>query len=331
MASLGLPALNGQIEHAAGNSHGQAVAGAPAGDHNEHEDGSAAHLAKDVLEGDLGAGLTAGHHDLGLHRAGQADIVDHVHDGNDHGADQQRAGHVLLGILQLAADGGGADPALKGEGQGHDGTEQALGEGHLGNDIGEVELGHAAGQTHDGADNGHQQQGDQLDDGGGDLELTGQLGSQSVHGVGNDHENTGQHHGAAADHRVVPAHEYAEVAGGQPAQHGHQGGVVDDGHEPTHIVAVPLAAGGTGVAHQALHALVTLCHDAEGAGADDHDNAHDDECQNTDRQITAGLCQNGLGLEEHAGTDDSAHHQRDGYGQGISFFHNSVFLSDLSS
>ena len=38
-----------------------------------------------------------------------------------------------------------------------------------------------------------------------------------------------------------------------------------------------------------------------GAGADDHNNAHDDECQNTDRQITAGLCQNGLGLEEHAG------------------------------
>ena len=25
--------------------------------HDEHEDGSAAHLAKDVLEGDLGAGL----------------------------------------------------------------------------------------------------------------------------------------------------------------------------------------------------------------------------------------------------------------------------------
>ncbi len=67
---------------------------------------------------------------------------------------------------------------------------------------------------------------------------------------------------------------------------------------------------------------MALGHHAEGAGADDHHNAHDDERQDADRQVTAGLGQNGLGLEEHAGTDDSAHHQRDGYGQGISFFHN---------
>ena len=157
---------------------------------DEHDDGSAAHLAEDVLEGDLGTGLAAGHHDLGLHSTGQAHVVDDVHDGDDDRTDQQSAGHIL-GILQLGADGGGADPALEREGQGHDSAEQALGEGHLGDDVGEVELGHAAGQTHDGADNGHQQQGDELDDGGADLELTGQLGSQSIHGVGDNHENTG--------------------------------------------------------------------------------------------------------------------------------------------
>ena len=78
------------------------------------------------------------------------------------------------------------------------------------------------------------------------------------------------------------------------------------------------------VAHQALHALVALGHHAEGAGADDHDNAHDDKCQDTDRQVTAGLRQDGLGLEEDAGTDDSAHHQCDGYGQGIPFFHSCI-------
>ena len=72
--------------------------------------------------------------------------------------------------------------------------------------------------------------------------------------------------------------------------------------------------------------IVALGHGAEGAGADDHDDAHDNERQNTDGQIAAGLGQNGLGLEEHAGTDDGAHHQSDGYGQGIPFFH-SNFLS----
>ena len=323
---LGAVALGSQIEHAAGNGHGQAVAGAPAGDDHEHEDGSAAHLTEDILEGDLGTGLAAGHHDLGLHSAGQTHVIDHVHDGDDQGADQQSAGHILLGILQLGADGGSADPALKGEGQRHDSAEQALGKGHLGNNIGEVELGHAVGQTHDGAHNSHQQQGDQLDDGGSDGELTGQLGSQRVHGIGDDHEYTGQHHGAAAHHGVLPTHQHAEVTGGQPAQHGHQRGIVDDRHEPAHIVAVGLAAGRGGVAHQTFHALVALGHGAEGAGADDHDDAHDNERQNTNGQVAAGLGQNGLGLEEHAGTDDGAHHQSDGYGQGIPFFH-SNFLS----
>ena len=326
---LGAVALGGQIEHTAGHGHGQAVAGAPAGDDDEHEDSRAAHLAEDVLERDLGAGLAAGHHDLGLHRTGKADVVDDVHDRHDDGADQQCAGHVLLGVLQLGADGRGADPALKGEGQGHDGAEQALGEGHLSDDVGEVELGHAVAQAHDGAHHSHEQQGDQLDNGGADGELTGQLGRQRVHRVGNDHEHAGQHHGAAAYHGVVPAHQHAEVAGGQPAQHGHQRGVVDDGHEPAHIVAVGLTAGGGSVAHQALHALVALCHDAKGAGADDHDDAHDNERQDTDRQIAAGLGQDGLRLEEHAGADDCAYHQSDGHRQGIPFFH-TCFLSDFS-
>ena len=129
---------------------------------------------------------------------------------------------------------------------------------------------------------------------------------------------------------VLMGWEDAEVAGGQPAQNGHQGGIVDNGHEPANIVAVSLAAGGGSIAHQALHALVALGHDAEGAGADDHDDAHDDERQNTDSQIAAGLGQNGLGLKKDAGTDDSAHHQCDGYGQGIPFFHSDYFPFSLS-
>ena len=67
---------------------------------------------------------------------------------------------------------------------------------------------------------------------------------------------------------------------------------------------------------------MALGHDTKSAGADDHDNAHDDECQDTDAEIAARLGQDSLGLKENAGTDDSAYHQCNGDRQVIPFFHN---------
>ena len=324
-------AVGGQVIHTAGNGHHQTVAGAPAGDGDEGEDSDTAHLAKDVHKRALGAGLGIRHEGGAVDGAGEADVVHHVDDGHDDGADQQGLGQIALGVLQLGADGGGTDPALEGEGQGHDAAEQAGQRRHGGvHHVGKVVVDLAVAQAHDGADNGHQQQGDELDDRGADLELTGQFGGQGVHQIGDDHEEDGQgHHGAAGG--VFPADQHAEVAGGEPAQHAHQGGVVYHGHEPAHIVAVRLAAGGLGKAHQAVHALMALGHDAEGAGADDHHDTHDDKGQDADTQVAAGALQHGLSLEEDTGADDGAHHHGDGYGQSIPFFHNSVFLSDLSS
>ena len=323
-------AVSSQIVHGTGHGHGQTVAGTPAGNDHEHENQSAAYLTEDVLERHLGAGLAAFHHNGGLHSAGQTDIVNNVYDGHDHGADQQGPGQVPLGILQLGADGSGADPALEREGQRHDSAEQSGAEGHLSDHMAEVELGHAVGQAHDGAHDGHQEQRDQLDDGGGHSELARQLGSQSVHGIGDHHEYAGQHHGAAAHHGVVPAHQHAEIAGRQPAEHGYQRGIIDDGHEPADVIAEVLAAGSLRKAHQTIHALVVAGDDAKGVSADDHDDAHDDERENTNAQITAGLCQDSFCLEKDTGTDDSAHHQRNGDRQVIPFFHSNYFPFSLS-
>lgn len=221
-------------------------------------------------------------------------------------------------------------PPLKGEGQRHHCAEQSFREGDLRHHVGEVETGHTVAESYDSTHHGHQQQRDQLDDGGGDGKPPRQPRGQRVHGVGDDHEHPRQHHGAAAYHRILPAHQHAEIAGGQPTEHRHQRGVVDDRHEPSHIVAVGPSAGGPGVAHQPLHVLMALGHHAEGAGADDHHHAHNNESQNAHGQIAAGLCQHRLRLEEHAGADDRAHHQRDGNRQRIPFFHIDFPFSPVS-
>ena len=80
--------------------------------------------------------------------------------------------HILFRILQLGVDGGGDDPALIGEGQGHNAGEQTGGGSHGGiDDVGEVIGDLAIGETGNGTNNSHQQQGNKLDNGGGNLKF----------------------------------------------------------------------------------------------------------------------------------------------------------------
>ena len=325
-------AVHSQVIHTAAHGHGQAVAGTPAGDDHEHKDQRTANLAEDILEGHLGAVLTVFHHDRAVQSAGQTDVVSHIHHHDDDGTDDQSAGQVALGILQLAADGGGADPTLIGEGQSHNAGEQTGSGGNGGvNDIGEVIGDLTVGQANDGADDRHQTQGDQLDGGGGNLELTGQLGGQGVHGIGRHHENHAQRHdrcaGGIAPH--LAADQHAQIAGGQPAQHAGQRGIIHNRHKPAHIVGVGLAAGSAGKGHQAVSALIVAGHNAEGVGADNHHNAHDEPGQHADHQVAAGILQHHFRLEEHAGTDDGTDHHSDGRQQVITFFHK--YSSSLSA
>ena len=112
--------------HTAAASQHQAVYGAKAGDGDKQLQHVAQSAAEDVGEGDGGAlvdeVLVGG-------AACYTNVVEDVGGGDDDTADNQGAGEVLFGILNLCVDGGGDDPALIGKSGGTDGGKQRVGGG----------------------------------------------------------------------------------------------------------------------------------------------------------------------------------------------------------
>ena len=174
-------------------------------------------------------------------------------------------------------------------------------------------------ETHDDAHNSHEAEGDELDDGGGGLELARELRGQGVDHVSADEEEHGQHHALRSDdaaalrrrdqqREIRPAgrDEDQRVARGEPGEDDRQRGVVDDGHEPAHVVAVLGPHKGLGIVHDAVDLLVLLAHGGEGEDADDHDETADDPGEDAERHVALGLLQDGLRLEEDAGADHDA-------------------------
>ena len=141
--------------HTATAGQHQAVDGSETGNSNKEFQDSAQRTAENVGEGDGGAlvnevliGSTACH----------TDVVENIHGGDDDAADDQGAGQILFGILDLRIDGGGDDPPLVGKGGGaHRGKEGALGGGGGHHGVGAEVFGqHPVGQTVDDAHHRHQ-------------------------------------------------------------------------------------------------------------------------------------------------------------------------------
>ena len=318
---LGIRALasGGQGVDAAAAAEHQAVHGAGAGDRDEEVEDVAEDAAEDV---DEGGGRAVGHQHVDGSAAGNADVVGDVGHDDDDAADDEGLGQVLLRVLELGIDGGGDDPALIGEGGRADGGEQGSCRAALGGGGGgEVADQHVVGadEADDDADDGHQEQGDELDDRGGGLEVAGELRGERVDDVGADEEEHGQDHAlrpndAAALRRgdqqgeVRPAggHEDQRVARGEPGEDDGQRRVVDDGHEPADVVAVLRADERLGVVDDAVDLLVLLRHRGEGEDAEDHDQTADDPGEDAERHVALGLLKNGLRLEEDARADDDA-------------------------
>ena len=170
-----------------------------------------------------------------------------------------------------------------------------------------------ADQTGDDADDCHEAQGDQLDDGRRGLEFTGQLRRDSVDEVRTAEE---EHHkrdalradDAAAlfggDHQreIGPAggNEYEGITRGQPAENGGKTRVIDRGHEPANEIAVAAADGCFGIVYDTVDFFILLRHRGKRQDADQHDEAADDPCNDSERHIAFGLLQNRLCLEKDA-------------------------------
>ena len=307
--------------HTTAAAQHEAVHGAHAGDGDEQVEDVAQDVAEDV---DKGHGRAVVDQLLVGGAAGDAHVIGDVDGDDDDAADDQGAGQVLLGILQLCVDGGGDDPAFIGEGSGTDSGQQGVAGGGVAYICHRRKVcsGHAVHQAVDNANDCHQCQRDELDDGGGSLDLACQLGGQGVDGVGTTEEEHGQSHTFRADDAaalgcrdnhgkvgVDGVDEDQGVAGAEPGQDRGHGGVVDSGHKPAHVVAVLGAHQSFGVVHHAVDLLILLCHVGKGQDAGDHDEAADGPGSDAQGHITVGLLQDRLRLEEHAGTDDDADDQ----------------------
>ena len=300
-----------------GAAHHQPVAGAQAGDEHKDKQYGAPSLAKDSGESQPCAMLPALHHDGVGDCSGDAHIVEQIDQHDDaHPADQGQ-GQGALRVLELRVDGGGHHPALIGEGRGGQGGEEGVGGNGVGGDLGEVGGGHAAPQPCRSAHPGHEQDGDQLDEGHGDLELAGQTGGHGVDEVGGHQIEQGDGHALAADD--VVAQQDTGIAGGHPGQGAGQTGIVDRGQEPAQIVAVGPAYGGLGIVHHAPHLLIAGGHDGKGAGVGDGDQAADDPGQDACAQVAAGGVEDLFRFEKDAAADDDADHHADGGRQAVFF------------
>ena len=304
----------------AGAAHHQAIGSTQAADDDEHKDDGAGGWAKQIAEGFFREHIPCCHHLGGTHAAGKAHEVGHVDNDHNERTKGQRQREVLFGIAQLAVNGGCNDPALISEGKGHNGAHQAaaLG-GYLGAGRGKGLHGEAIGKAGDGARNGHQNKGDKLDNGSGDLQLAGQPGSIGI-------DEAIRQQDAEADPvmghaRYRKAKQNGRILGGDPAQRAGDGGIIDQRHEPGHIVGVAAAQRRLGVIYHAIDLLVPGGQIGEHKGADEHNGAHDADGEQTAAHIAVIIGQHLGGLKKDATADDDAHDHGNGGKQAIAFLH----------
>ena len=172
-------------------------------------------------------------------------------------------------------------------------------------------------KTDDNADHCHQEQRDELYNGGGGLELTGKLWGERVHDIRADEIEQHQREALGPDdaaalrgrdyqREIRPAggDEHEGIARGEPREHRRERGVIGRRQEPADIIPVLLADRGLGIVDDAVDLFVALRHGGKGQDADYHYRAADDPCEDAERHVALGLLENGLRLEEHAGADD---------------------------
>ena len=108
-----------------------------------------------------------------------------------------------------------------------------------------------------------------------------------------------------------------------PASFGQNGGqrrVIDGGKEPTHHIAIFFADRHFGIIHDAVDILKLGRHNGKHVGADHHDHAADDPCENAKRQVPARYAENFFGFKENAATDDDTHDHRNSGKQAVLLF-----------
>ena len=313
-----LPRAATGIEAARRGEH-EPVERAEAGHHDQHEQSHTGRAAEDLLEGELGAGLAAGH-DLGVRdTAGQTDIVEDIRQRDDERADDECDRQVALGVFELGVDACGDDPALIGKGRGCQCGEQRVTAAAVDcrDDGGEVFDRRAVDETDDRADHAHEQQRDELDDRGGHLKLARQDRRQGVDGIAADEKQARDDHDRSA--RDVKPAQHAQIPCADPCQHGGHRREVDKRRKPAHVIGVALAHERLGIVHQTIDVRVARGKDGEHIRADDHDQAADGPCKDAERQIAAGRGENLFRFEEHTAADDDADNERDRRRQAILF------------
>ena len=206
--------------------------------------------------------------------------------------------------MQLGVDRRRQNPALIGEGEGADAGEQPAvrprGDGLVREDGNAV----AVHETHDRSADTHHDERDELDNGHGDLKLSGETRREGVDADAH-HEvkrADADRHGA----EIVVAEEHGRIARGDEGERRGDDRVIHCGHKPAHVIAELRSERRLGVIHDAVAADVFRAHRRENAGADDADKSDDADDEQALSHAAARVVQNVDRLEEHAGADDDA-------------------------
>ena len=335
---LGTETARGQRIQTAAGAHDQTVHHAEAAHGNERIHDGADDAAENLGKGDARQRFTErpGADDGGniAHAAHGKDVYA-VKDGAEQSAHDQSERKVTLGIFELGVDGGGDDPALirkrKGGNAGENGLEGG-GALHGGGIVGGVDVvehvgGGTGGETDDRADDCHEDQRDELNDGHGDLQLAGELRGKHIDAVADHQEARAETErlgrDGAGDKEVQRrnAAKLAEKDGGKERKHRCKTRIVDRGHKPADIIGILGSERNFGIVNDTVDLLVFGAEFGKGKRADDADQTDDTDDQDALSHVALRQRQNLTALDKDAGTDHDADDHGDGGRQTVALFH----------
>ena len=286
-----------QMEGNTGTGHQEAVGSADNGDDDADLDQGAAHGSEDS-HGNSGSGGGDVHQLVSGDDPQVSHVDDEVDSHDDGNTADDSAGHILAGVLHLTGDGADVGPAFE--------SEQNSQQGGTQNSTGTLALSDHGGEdgvltgAQDEAEDHQQEQGDQLADGGNDLDAGSSLGTQ---GVGS-HQQDDQCNGDGQ--LKLCAQVDAQLFADGNAVASQECGIEDDGLHPAGQEADLLTEGITEVSDHAAGLGDHDSHFCEGQSAQQGSDTAEDPGQHTHTGCAAGGAVDCVGLEENTGADNTA-------------------------
>ena len=335
---LGAETTGGDRVQTTAGRHGKAVHRTKAAYGDEHINDGADDIAEQLRECDAGQSLAErpGADDgVDIADTAHCEDIQCVNKNGEHRADDECQRQVALGIFKLGIYRGRKYPALVRKCEADDRLEEAFAADRSvfgGINIVEHLKGRAVYEAGDGADDAHEQQGNELYDGHADLKLACDPGAECVDAVVDHHEACADAdgHGIYLTCRKVNGRDAEQLQKHhrrEECEHGDDRGGVNDGDEPADIVGILGSECDLGVVNDAVDLLVSRAELGKNERTNDANKANYANDCNSLQQVAAGQAEDFTALYKHARADDDTDDHRYGGRQSVSFFHMGTPLS----